>query len=160
MKAQSRVLSESEPDASRRVNRSELALWIIGIVLLAASVVLVVGFVKVIIAQETEVTTASTVDHFGVEVAFEQAANVYTPGVVTGGIVCIALAIFLRGLDLNARRRAADVVSASPSEAPIPPLTEPAATPTPVSAPAVQGPPLTDYSAFMRPPDSSTDPTR
>lgn len=163
-KAQPRVtdqvplLLSTEADArKRRVNGPELALWIIGIVLLTGSAVSVYGFIQFILAQSANTAAQESL---GLYVAWTEASTLYTPGLVMAGIVCIALALFMRGLDINARRREARLVSASSPGAPIPPLTEPAATPTPVPAPAVQSRPVTDYSAFMRPSDEPADRTK
>jgi hypothetical protein len=153
------VLLPTEADARRRrVNGPELALWIIGVVLLFASGVLTFYFIKLIQVQTAEVNIVQS--DLGFFVAFTQSATIFTPGLVTAGVLCIALALFLRGLDINARRREARFESATSTQAPTPPLTESAATQTPVPAPAVRTPPLTDYSAFMRPSDEPADRTK
>jgi hypothetical protein len=154
------VLLPGGADApKRRVNPAELALWILGFVLLLVSVVLVVDFVNVVIMQSTEVTTpSSSTSHLDMEIAIEQATTVYTPGLVTGGIVCIALAILLRGLDINARRRNLALPSHEtvPTPAPVSPASE-------VPVEQARTPPArvesrtTDYAPFMRPSGDSTD---
>jgi hypothetical protein len=143
----------------RRSNGWERALWITGVLLLAISGVLVYGFVQLVFVQSSNIQSESGMSSL---VAFEQSSSIYTPALVAGGIVCIALALFSRALDTNARQRdalrpipAAVPTSAAPSAAEAPT--------TPVAAHKPTVPPLTastDYTAFMRPPDEAADTTR
>ena len=158
MTNQGPVLLAADLEASkRRVNGPELALWVLGVVLLVLSGVLTYGFTQLIFREQTN--TSGGIE-LGFDAAFAQSSEIFIAPFVTAGIVSVALAIFLRGLDISARRRGARIVSANPSGVPIPPLTVPAATQTPVPAPAARMPPLTDYSAFMRPSDDPTDRTK
>jgi hypothetical protein len=158
MSGQVPVLLTPEQDArKRRVNGPELALWIIGIVLLITSGVLTYSFTELILQEQTN--NSGGID-LGFDAAFAQSSEIFITPFVTAGIVCIALALFMRGLDLNARRREARFVPATSPGTPIQPLTEPAADQVPVAAPAAHIPPVTDYSAFMRPSDEPADSTK
>jgi hypothetical protein len=156
------VVFSAEADARRRrANGPEIALWIIGIVLLIASGVFTYEFSKLIQAQTVDTNAQTDVSFF---LAFTQAATIFTPGLVTAGVLCIALALFMRGLDINARRR--DAAMISPQLAPIIPVAVPGASATPAAAQAPPSSPSSapepttpgDYSAFMRPADEPTDP--
>jgi hypothetical protein len=149
------VLLEAETDArKRRVNGPELALWILGVVLLALSGVMTYGFTELILQEQTN--TSGGID-LGFDAAFAQSSEIFIAPFVTAGIVSIALALFMRGLDINARHREPRLAPATSTGAPIPPLTEPAVNQAPVSTPVVHAPPVTDYSAFMRPSDEPAD---
>jgi hypothetical protein len=158
------VLLPVEMDARRRrVNGPELALWFLGLALLVISAVLTYGFAQLIFREQTD--TSGGVD-LGFESAFAQSSEVFIAPSVTGAIVCIALAIFLRGLDVNARRRdaarAAAILAHAPREevAVIEPESHFArdAPMTAGRAAASAAPRPVDYSAFMRPSDHPTDP--
>ena len=162
MTNQSPVPLAADVDAGkRRVNGPELALWIIGIVLLVVAGALVYGFIKVVLAEVSNPVQQNDIGFYSV---WSEASSLYTPGLVTAGIVCIALAIFLRGLDINARRRDARRTSEAAVPAPVsaesaasqsaPPPTQPQPLPQP-PAPATTA--SNDYSAFMRPSDSATE---
>jgi hypothetical protein len=144
----------------RSGNGWERALWIVGVLLLVISAVLVYGFVKLVFAQTSNIQSDSDISGL---VAFTQASSIYTPGFVTGGIVCIALALFSRALDANSRRR--EALRSIPTQFPVPAAVASSgeATTVPVAPPAPAAPPLrasTDYTAFMRPPDDAADPKR
>jgi hypothetical protein len=153
------VLLASESSSPRRhVNGWELSLWIAGVVLLASASVFEVSFVAVIIKESNPETISNNIGPFQ---AFYQSAEILVPGVVTGGFLCVALAIAVRALDVNARRRLIPVVPAPavPSTipddeigAPVSERTEPA-----VAAHAESTAP-TDYAPFMRPSDERVDP--
>jgi hypothetical protein len=85
---------QDAPKPRRRANGWEIALWVVGILLLGGSGVLVYFFVKLIYGN----SSGQTPD-LGLLDAFLQASSIYTPGLVTGGILCIALAIFARASD-------------------------------------------------------------
>jgi hypothetical protein len=147
-----------ERDArTRRVSRWELALWILGIILVAASVILTYGFTQMVYREQTN--DAGGVD-LGFFAAFEQTSEVFIAPFLTVGLMCIALAIFIRALDVNTRNRGERAPRMTPalagsssdavpvvaeSEAPGPP----AQVPTTIPA---------DYSAFMRPAADTADP--
>ena len=136
--------------ADRRRNKWERALWIVGVLLLVISAGLVYGFFRLVFAEYGDQTSAQT----STVVAFVQASSIYSPAFVTGGIVCIALALFSRALDVNASRRDDSrpiLLAADPAAA------EVVATPIAVVPPATPIATVsTDYAAFMRP-DAATD---
>ena len=168
MTNQAPVLLTTEADARRRrVNGPELALWIIGVVLLVVSTVLDYGFIQFIVREQTN--TSGGID-LGFDAAFVQASEIYIAPFVTGGILAIALAIALRGLDINARRRDArrSLEAVAPTPIPAesvvspsqPPPTQTQVQPQALTPATATTPPLTDYSAFMRPSDEPADRTK
>jgi hypothetical protein len=154
-------VEQFEPDVdvrTRRMNGWELALWIVGVVLFFGGLTMVVGIVKLLFASVSEPTTNGA----PLTVALE-AFSIAGPGILTGGIVCLALALFARALDVNSRRRdesrAVPAYVASPS---ISRPTEPTpASPTPMqSARGAQPEATVDYSAYMRPSNDTPDSLR
>jgi hypothetical protein len=150
----------SEPDVRRhRANGPEIALWIIGVVLLVGSGVLTYFFIELIRDQTNQTNGPDNLSFF---VAFTQSATIFTGGLVTAGILCIALALLMRGLDINARRRALPLQSHEVVAEPIPAGPAVASPVAPPVAP-IRIPPArvdnvtTDYAAYMRPSDDSTD---
>ena len=161
-----------DPKRRRRANGWEIALWVLGIVLLLGAVAVGYYFLQYIYAAST-----SPSPDIGFLSAFFQASSIVMPGLVTGGIVCIALAIFARALDVNARRRLAAVgapaivpsatatpptASSPASGGPTGPVPADPAPGAPTSASARQAPPptpaaTTDYSPYMRPPADPPD---
>jgi hypothetical protein len=165
--------SEPEPRRPRTgLSGWEIALWAIGVVLVGAGVVVVVELAQTINEESTStfVNTNATPAQI-----FLQTSVVVAPGLFIGGVVCIALAIFARVLDAHARHRSmvapgAAVSAAQDAAAPVAPLLaaaspsapstaapSPSAPSTAADAPAAPTAQPTDYSAFMRPPDESTD---
>lgn len=156
------VLLESESSSPRRrVNGWELALWIAGVVLLASACFFEVSFIAVIVKESNPATISNNIGPYE---AFYQSAEILVPGVVTGGFLCLALAIAVRALDVNARRRAASlsapvaVASSMPVEAHDAPVAA-NTQPIPASAPATQAESTapTDYAVFMRPSENPAD---
>ena len=148
----------SEPDVRRhRANGPEIALWIMGVMLLAGSGVLTYFFIQLVRDQTNQTTGPDDLSFF---VAFTQSATIFTGGLVTAGILCIALALLMRGLDINARRRALpspshEVVAAqSPAGPAVVSPVEPPVGPARIP-PAQVGAGTTDYAPFMRPSDDS-----
>jgi hypothetical protein len=154
------LLFASEPNPPRRrINGWELALWIAGVVLLASACVFEVTFIAVIVRESNPETISNNIGPYE---AFYQSAEILVPGVVTGGFLCLALAIAVRALDVNARRRGASLsapVAMAPSvpveahDAPV------AANTAPIPAPATQAESTapTDYAVFMRPSENPAD---
>jgi hypothetical protein len=169
MTGQSPVLLAPEVDARRRrVNGPEIALWIIGILLLAISATLVYGFITLIFNQTSN--PGQPQDDVGFFDTWVQSSTLFSPGLVTGGIVCIALALLLRGLDINARHRDARLVSlpVDPGPAQVQSVSQPVAqqaqqaqqaqpAPHATEAPEPTAAASVDYAAFMRPSDNSID---
>jgi hypothetical protein len=154
-------VEQFEPDVdvrTRRMNGWELALWIVGVVLFFGGLTMVVGIVKLLLASVSEPTTNGA----PLTVALE-AFSIAGPGILTGGIVCLALALFSRALDVNSRRRdesratAASVASPSISS---PAESTPATKTPPPSARSGQPEVPVDYSAYMRPSGDSPDSRR
>jgi hypothetical protein len=147
-----------DPKPRRRVNGWEIALWVLGVTLLLGAIAVGYYFLQYIYAASTDPSP-----QIGFLSAFFQASSIAMPGLVTGGIACIALAIFARALDVNATRRESARRSAFPSAVPSAvavPSAEPIAPlPTPRSAPVTPAESVEpgDYSAFMRPSDDSTN---
>ena len=148
-----------DPRPPRRVNGWEIALWVIGVVLIGSSGALVYSFVTLVYENVRSQSPADA----GFFSAFLQASSIFTPALVTGGIICIALAIFARASDVNATRRQAvrpaalattARLSSVAAEAPEIVTTETSA-PAPSAALAEPGAPAEphDYRAFMRPKD-------
>jgi hypothetical protein len=154
----------------RRVNGWELALWILGAVLIAGAIILLNVVAKVLYfpnGNEVGGTEAF---------ALIQASTVVIPGCVTAGFISILLAIAIRAMELNAWRRedrtraAVSSVPIARSEA-VPSEPAPSATAAPATVPTV-APTLAepksvpsaagntdsgDYRLFMRPPAEKSD---
>ncbi|HEY2642676.1 MAG TPA: hypothetical protein VGI56_02885 [Galbitalea sp.] len=136
-------LAQEVETGKHRANGWERALWIVGASLLVISAGLVYGFVEFVIAQDSSTPSSSD---FGGIIAFTQTSSIYTPALVAAGIVCIALALFSRALDVNARQRDAlrpIVIAPSAPDAGQQVVPPAPATPLPTAS--------TDYAAFMRP---------
>jgi hypothetical protein len=148
------------------VNGWELALWILGAVLIAGAVILLNVVAKVLYfpnGNEVGGTEAF---------ALIQASTVVIPGCVTAGFISIMLAIAIRALELNARRRE-DRTRAATSSVPIArsEAVQSEAAPVAATAPApartVAQPNRTagvarntdsgDYGLFMRPPAEKSE---
>lgn len=160
MSDQPTLLGQAEPSARKRTrpNGWELALWILGLVLLGSGVVISRLVVTGLFANDNGSPAART--------AVEIAQVLYTtlPGVVTAGLFCFILAIALRAFAGMSRGRSpveplphsAVATAAAVAE----PVTAPAAAPTaaPAAAVAARGAQdvaptaADDYSRFMRPP--------
>jgi hypothetical protein len=155
MSDQPPVLLSGPDDRGSRANGPEIALWLMGVVLLAGSGVLTYFFIQLIRDQTTQPNGPDDLSFF---VAFTQSTTIFTGGLVTAGVLCIALALLMRGIDINARRRAVRLQSQEPVPSPVPvvPAVDSPVQPfrNPV-APVDPGP--IDYAAFMRPSDGSTD---
>jgi hypothetical protein len=151
----------------RRVNGWELALWILGAVLIAGGAILLNVVAKVLYfpnGNEVGGTEAF---------ALIQASTVVIPSCVTAGFISILLAIAIRAMELNASRRedrtraAVSSVPIARSEAVRSEPAAPAATTAPATVPTVAEPynvpsaasntDSGDYRLFMRPPAEKSD---
>jgi hypothetical protein len=141
----------SEPatgrDARPRVNRSEIALWVIGAVLVAVALVFEViealavnRLYSLNDGQPQPITVFQELADIGAQLA---------PSVLTAGLVSIILAIMVRALRANVRHPA---IAAAPS--PVVELTE-IVQPGPVPSRALA---QIDHSLFMRPSEDRTKP--
>jgi hypothetical protein len=151
------VLLQSEHDAAtqrRKPNGWELALWIVGALLLLGGGVLIFGFVRSIVG----INSNPSPNVLAASDLVLQTSTTLAPAMITGGIVCIALALLARAIDVNALRREATRVPVSANRVnsdqnpvePIPPTPAPPIRPdAPVAAPAAE--PITDFTPFMRP---------
>jgi hypothetical protein len=126
-------MSEPAPgrDARPRVSRWEIALWVIGAVLVAAPLVYT-AFAASYVYDSTQ-QALRTVFELGLQMA---------PGVLTAGLMSIILAIVVRALRANVKH---PVIAAASS-----PVVETIeiVQPSPVSS---RAPAQTDHSLFMRP---------
>ena len=153
------LLPSAEPDARRRrVNGWELALWILGLALLAACTVIAKYSVDMVILESAGGGQSTTDPVFRQQIVIQEFASIFTPGMVTAGLLCIALALFLRAFDVSARRRqtmrpAVETpdTSVSPSMVTAVSTVEPERFDIPAAAPASTTP--ADYAPFMRPTD-------
>jgi hypothetical protein len=154
--------TDPEPSPRRprsRVSGWEVALWVIGILLIGSGIAIVLGLAQTIDEESTSTFTNTNATPLQV---FLQTASVVTPGLLTGGVICVALAIFARVLDAHARNREPPITlgtlgALAPSEE-LARAAEAAEQPT-TSAPTAGAPtPTTDYSPFMRPSGDPTDP--
>lgn len=140
-----------ETDGERRrirVSRWEIALWVVGILLVASGVGALAGLGVTINEESTSTFTNTNATPTQI---FLQTASLVAPGLLTGGIVCIALAIFSRVLVANARNSELLAIPAPPSH---PQRDAEPATPSgTVSQSPGASTSSTDYSAFMRPTD-------
>jgi hypothetical protein len=132
----------SEPatgrDARPRVNRWEIALWVIGVVLIVVSLVVEVPTVGYLYGGSNgEQPTWFQAFRPAIETALQ-----LDPGVLTAGLMSIILAIVVRALRVNVKRPA---IAAAP--APVVEMIE-IVQPSPVPS---REPAQTDHSMFMRP---------
>jgi hypothetical protein len=129
----------SEPatgrDARPRVNRGEIALWVIGAVLVAVSLAIVIDAMEYL-SSPNRSGQPSVFDEL-VQIAMQLA-----PSVLTAGLVSIILAIVVRALRANVTHPA---IAAAPS-----PVVEVIEIVQPSPMPARE-PAQTDHSLFMRP---------
>jgi hypothetical protein len=136
----------SEPatgrDAHSRVNRSEIALWVIGVVLVVASLVFALLAIEYLYSP-------SRPAQMSIFAELVQVALQLAPGILTAGLVSIILAIMVRALRANVRHPA---IAAAPS--PVVELTE-IVQPGPVPSRALA---QIDHSLFMRPSEDRTKP--
>ncbi len=156
------LLSGDSSESRRRINGWELALWILGVALIAVATWFTAQLTQMDIDQQNEANASGGISNLGYFQAFYQTAAIAVPGFVTGSIACFALAIFVRALDFNARRRVLPVAPpAIPLEQPIEPQA-PAPTPAAVELPEARSVPTmpSDYSAYMRPADDPDAPAK
>jgi hypothetical protein len=131
-------MSEPAPgrDARPRVNRWEIALWVIGVVFVVVSVVFALVAVSTLYDSTSDGQSISDFQEL-LQVALQLA-----PGILTAGLMSIILAIMIRALRANAPHSA---IIAQPS--PVVEMIE-IVQPSPIP-PRV--PAQTDHSLFMRP---------
>ena len=153
------LLPPAEPDAGRRrVNGWELTLWILGFALLVACTVIAKLSIDNVILESAGRGQSTADPVFRQEIVIQEFASSFTPGMVTAGILCIALALFLRAFDVNARRRLAMRSGVETPDAIVSPSLVTAVSPVepgrpvvPATTPASTTP--ADYAPFMRPSD-------
>jgi hypothetical protein len=142
----------SPPRRGRRLSGWELALWIMGALLMVASIV----SVRLVVTQlfnDPSGSPASTD-----VVAREIAEVTYTtlPGLLTASLLCFIVAVALRAQAANTRRFA-DAVAAATGSTVVTATSAPVAQPSPAAPPVTPQAPQrpqpadTDYSRFMRP---------
>jgi hypothetical protein len=130
-------MSEPAPgrDALPRVNRWEIALWVIGVVFVVLS--LVFGFLAIEYLYSSSGPVEQSISDQLVQIALQ-----LSPSVLTAGLMSIILAIVVRALRANVRHP-------SIAAAPVPVVeTIEIVQPSPVPSRATA---KTDQSLFMRP---------
>jgi hypothetical protein len=131
-----------------RVNRWELALWGIGIVLIVAAAIAGILSVSYLFSATSD-TSIDTANRAAVEVAFT-----FAPAVLTAGLISLILAIAARAVRGWLPRHAdAGLAHAAPNDLVSDPaastpvmaeIVQPLPTASPISAPA-------DHTPYMRP---------
>jgi hypothetical protein len=106
-------------------DRFEIILWVLGLVLIAAALI-----AYSYAAAPSPSGTSFSCDDSGCatppDYAIKQYTYAFAPGVLTGGIICVALALALRALSRILRQRELrPVVANSRDRAPSLPSTEP-----------------------------------
>jgi len=149
----------------RRVNGWELALWMLGVVLIVGAVILLNVVAKVLYFPSGNQVGGTEA------FALIQATSIAIPSLVTAGLIAIMLAIAIHALELNARRREARTRAASsvpiPRSEAVRAEAEPAAA-TPAAAVRTIAEPNSvptvasntdsgDYRLFMRPPAEKSE---
>jgi len=148
----------------RRVNGWELALWMLGVVLIVGAVILLNVVAKVLYFPSGNQVGGTEA------FALIQATSIAIPSLVTAGLIAIMLAIAIHALELNAWRREARTRAASsvpiPRSEAVRAEAEPAAATAaavrtiaePNSVPTVaSNTDSGDYRLFMRPPAEKSE---
>ncbi|HEY4270237.1 MAG TPA: hypothetical protein VGM94_18785 [Galbitalea sp.] len=161
MTDQPTLLAQAEPRARthHRPGGWELALWILGVVLLGGTILAA----QLVVSRLLDDNGSSAADRSGI--AFAQVIYSVLPGAITAGLLCFVLAVALRAFEANVRRRSAPLAPAAAAPAAAAPTTAPATVAGSVEAePVAAEPSVThrqqgvaptatgDYSRFMRPP--------